>query len=140
MISNIDYNFGKLHKTLEKLEIIDNTILIFTTDNGTSNGYKYNEQENKWYGYNAEMRGTKTSKYDGGHRVPFIMNWKNGGYSGGKTFEGLAAHVDILPTLAKLTNVKFESEKKLDGIDLSLDIENDKETDRMLVTDTQRNQ
>ena len=140
MISNIDYNFGKLHKTLEKLEIIDNTILIFTTDNGTSNGYKYDEQENKWYGYNAEMRGTKTSEYDGGHRVPFIMNWKNGGYLGGKTFEGLAAHVDILPTLAKLTNVKFESEKKLDGIDLSSDIENGKETDRMLVTDTQRNQ
>jgi arylsulfatase A-like enzyme len=140
MISNIDYNFGKLKKTLEKLEIIDNTILIFTTDNGTSNGYRYNEEENIWYGYNAGMRGTKTSEYDGGHRVPFIINWKSGGFSGGKSYEGLVGHVDVLPTLAGLTEIKFETNKKLDGIDLSSDIQNDNEPDRMLVTDTQRNQ
>tara|TARA_B100001059_G_scaffold205442_1_gene215492 strand:- start:587 stop:2443 length:1857 start_codon:yes stop_codon:yes gene_type:complete len=140
MISNIDFNFGKLQKRLEELEIIDNTILIFTTDNGTSNGYRYNKEENKWYGYNAGMRGTKTSEYDGGHRVPFIMSWKNGGYFGGKTFKGLTAHVDILPTLAKLADISFEPKNKLDGIDLSSNIQNFKDPNRMLVTDTQRNQ
>ncbi|MEC8133448.1 MAG: arylsulfatase, partial [Bacteroidota bacterium] len=100
MISNIDDNFGKLTNTLKSLDLMDNTILIFTTDNGTSNGYKYNKKEKKWYGYNALMKGTKTSEYDGGHRVPFIMHWKRGGFLAGKNFSGLSAHVDVLPTLA----------------------------------------
>ena len=45
MISNIDDNFGKLVKALKSLNLTENTILIFTTDNGTSNGYKYNKKE-----------------------------------------------------------------------------------------------
>ena len=64
MITNIDDNFGKLIQKLKRLNIYDNTIIIFTTDNGTSNGYKYDKKEKKWYGYNSGMRGTKTSEYD----------------------------------------------------------------------------
>ena len=140
MISNIDDNFGKLTNTLKSLDLTDNTILIFTTDNGTSNGYKYNNKEKKWYGYNALMKGTKTSEYDGGHRVPFIMYWKKGGFSAGKNFSGLSAHVDVLPTLAALAGVAFTPDKTIDGIDLSPFIQSNKTSERMLVTDTQRNQ
>ena len=140
MISNIDDNFGKLTNTLKSLDLTDNTILIFTTDNGTSNGYKYNKKEKKWYGYNALMKGTKTSEYDGGHRVPFIMHWKKGGFSAGKNFSGLSAHVDVLPTLAALAGVAFTPDKTIDGIDLSPFIQSNKTSERMLVTDTQRNQ
>ena len=140
MISNIDDNFGKLTNTLKSLDLTDNTILIFTTDNGTSNGYKYNKKEKKWYGYNALMKGTKTSEYDGGHRVPFIMYWKKGGFSAGKNFSGLSAHVDVLPTLAALAGVAFTPDKTIDGIDLSPFIQSNKTSERMLVTDTQRNQ
>ena len=140
MISNIDDNFGKLTKTLESFDILDNTILIFTTDNGTSNGYKFNKKEKKWYGYNANMRGSKTSEYDGGHRVPFIMQWKKGGLTNGKIFTGLSAHVDVLPTLASLTGVNFNPTKMIDGINLSPFLEADKLPERILVTDTQRNQ
>ena len=140
MISNIDDNFGKLTNTLRSLDLTDNTILIFTTDNGTSNGYKYNKKEKKWYGYNALMKGTKTSEYDGGHRVPFIMHWKKGGFLAGKNFSGLSAHVDVLPTLAALAGVAFTPDKTIDGIDLSPFIQSNKTSERMLVTDTQRNQ
>ena len=76
MITNIDDNFGRLHQHIESLGILDNTIIIFTTDNGTSNGYKYSKKDRKWLGFNAGMRGTKTSEYDGGHRVPFIIKRK----------------------------------------------------------------
>ncbi|MEC8723956.1 MAG: arylsulfatase [Bacteroidota bacterium] len=140
MISNIDDNFGKLTNTLKSLGLMDNTILIFTTDNGTSNGYKYNKKEKKWYGYNALMKGTKTSEYDGGHRVPFIMHWKKGGFSDGKIFSGLSAHVDVLPTLAALAGVAFTPDKTIDGIDFSPFVQSNKTSERMLVTDTQRNQ
>ena len=140
MITNVDDNFGELLKTLQSMDIADNTILIFTTDNGTSNGYKFNRREKKWYGYNALMKGTKTSEYDGGHRVPFIMQWKNGGFESGKTFEGLSAHVDILPTLASLVGIEFIPKKRLDGINLSSYIKANVSSNRMLVTDTQRNQ
>ena len=140
MITNIDDNFGRLTKTLESLKLIGNTILIFTTDNGTSNGYKFNRKEKKWYGYNAQMKGTKTSEYDGGHRVPFIMQWKKGGFTAGQTFSGLSAHVDILPTLASLTGVAFEPSKTIDGINLSSFLETNNAPERILVTDTQRNQ
>ena len=140
MITNIDDNFGKLIQKLKKLNIYDNTIIIFTTDNGTSNGYKYDKKEKKWYGYNSGMRGTKTSEYDGGHRVPLIMRWKNSGYNGGKLYGGLSGHVDILPTIAKLTEINFVPKNKLDGLDISRLILTNKNMDRMLVTDTQRNQ
>ena len=49
MITNIDNNFGKLHQNVKSLGILDNTIIIFTTDNGTSNGYKYSKKiKNGW--------------------------------------------------------------------------------------------
>jgi arylsulfatase A-like enzyme len=139
MISNIDDNFGKLLNNLESLELTENTIVVFTTDNGTSNGYRYVQKDKKWYGYNADMRGTKTSEYDGGHRVPMIMQWKNKGLSNGKLFEGLSAHVDMLPTLAKFAGIPFKPKKMIDGIDLTNYIQNGKDPMRMLVTDTQRN-
>ena len=140
MITNIDVNFGRLSKALESLGIVDNTILIFTTDNGTSNGYKFNRKEKKWYGYNALMKGTKTSEYDGGHRVPLIMQWNDGNFKAGKTYEGLAGHVDLLPTLVSLAGIEFTPQNTLDGINLTSYLKNNKAAERMLVTDTQRNQ
>ncbi|MEP3385257.1 MAG: sulfatase-like hydrolase/transferase, partial [Flavobacteriaceae bacterium] len=64
MITNIDDNFSKLLKKLDALGIADNTIVVFTTDNGTARGYRADDKTNQVYGYNAGMRGTKGSKYD----------------------------------------------------------------------------
>ena len=49
------------------------------TDNGTSGGCEIDGNEHVLRGYNAGMRGMKTSYYDGGHRVPFFIRWPNGG-------------------------------------------------------------
>ena len=84
MITNIDDNFSRLLKRVEALGIAENTIVIFTTDNGTARGYQVNKKTDEVFGYNAGMRGTKGSEYDGGHRVPFIIRWPKGGLSGGK--------------------------------------------------------
>ena len=68
------------------------------------------------------------------------MRWKNSGYNGGKLYGGLSGHVDILPTIAKLTGINFVPKNKLDGLDISKLILTNKNMERMLVTDTQRNQ
>ena len=138
MITNIDDNFSRLLKKLDDLKIADNTIVIFTTDNGTSNGYKI-DKTGKVYGYNAGMRGTKSSEYDGGHRVPFIIRWPNGNFEAGKSLSDLTAHVDVLPTLMTLTGIDFTPNKIMDGTDISSYLLGTSKTpDRYLVTDTQR--
>ncbi|WPR73172.1 arylsulfatase [Flavobacterium sp. NG2] len=139
MITNIDDNFAKLLKKLDDLKIADNTIIIFTTDNGTSNGYKVDEKTGQVHGYNAGMKGTKSSEYDGGHRVPFIIRWPNGKLTSGKSLPELTAHVDMLPTLCSLAKIKFKSDKIMDGTDISGYLTGkSKLKERMLVTDTQR--
>lgn len=139
MITNIDDNFSKLLKKLDDLKIADNTIVIFTTDNGTSNGYKLDKKTNTYYGYNAGMRGTKASEYEGGHRVPFIIRWPNGNLTSGKTLDGLAANVDLLPTLSAMAKVDFKPTKTMDGADISSYLFGKTALkERYLVTDTQR--
>ncbi len=139
MITNIDTNFSILLKKLEDLKISDNTIIIFTTDNGTANGYEIDKETGEVHGYNAQMRGVKGSEYDGGHRVPFIIRWPNGKLESGKSLSELTAHVDLLPTLTSLANINYTSEKVMDGTDISSYLLGKKEIeDRYLVTDTQR--
>ncbi|MDO5977918.1 arylsulfatase [Flavivirga spongiicola] len=128
MITNIDDNFSKLINRMESLGIVENTIMIFTTDNGTASR-----------GYNAGMRGTKGSEYDGGHRVPFIIRWPKGNLIGGEKLNELTAHVDVLPTLTSLTGQSFKATKTMDGKDVSSYLLNKEEIgNRYLVTDTQR--
>lgn len=141
MVTNIDENFGKLVERLKKTGQFDNTILIFSTDNGTARGIQYSKEEDKELGYNAGLRGTKGSHYDGGHRVPFFMSWPNGGILQKTALNELSAHVDMLPTLADLARLEYEPKKPLDGLSIA-NILRGKENsiDRMLVIDTQRNQ
>ncbi|MDO7172404.1 arylsulfatase [Mariniflexile sp. AS56] len=139
MITNIDDNFSKLLNKLETLGIAENTIIVFTTDNGTARGYSVDEKSNELLGYNAGMRGTKGSEYDGGHRVPFIVRWPDGGLTGGKSLNSLVAHVDMLPTLTKLVGQDFKSSKTMDGTDVSDYLLGKADAPkRYLVTDTQR--
>ncbi|MFR9603297.1 MAG: arylsulfatase [Rikenellaceae bacterium] len=134
MISNIDDNFKKMEDHLKKLGIADNTILIFTTDNGTVTPARMV--------YNAGMTGGKGSPLEGGHRVPFFMRWKNGELTGGKDINQLVAHYDLLPTFVDLLGLSFNPVKPLDGKSLKplLTEENPEWENRMLYMDTQRQQ
>jgi len=133
MISNIDDNFKALEDKLDALNLSDNTILIFTTDNGTAAGRST---------YNAGLRGGKGSEYDGGHRVPLFIRWPNGELTGGKDIDKLVAHYDLLPTFVDLLDLDFNPVKPLDGISLKPLLYNE-DTDwgnRILYMDTQRKQ
>lgn len=107
MIENIDWNLGRFRSRLRELGLEENTIFVFMTDNGTSAGAPgpRNKRAGKWRGFNAGMRGRKGSEYDGGHRVPFLVHWPAGGIGGagmGRSEGYLAAHIDVLPTIADL--------------------------------------
>ncbi|MDF7825470.1 arylsulfatase [Pontiellaceae bacterium B12227] len=133
MISNIDDNFKQLEAKLDELGLTENTILIFTTDNGTSAG------RSTW---NAGLKGSKGSQYDGGHRVPFFIQWPKGKLTGGKDLDQLVAAYDLLPTFVDLLDLNFEPKKPLDGKSLKplLTQENPAWENRMLYIDTQREQ
>ena len=139
MITNVDDNFAKLQKKLKELNIADNTIVIFMTDNGTASGYK--TVGGKLYGYNAGMKGIKNSEYEGGHRVPFFISYPEKNIKGGKDINELTAHLDILPTLATLCNLELpKRQKEIDGSDISSLLLGTAKTigREYLITDSQR--
>jgi arylsulfatase A-like enzyme len=132
MIANIDDNVGKMRKFLKKEGLAENTIFIFTTDNGTSSGANV---------FNSGMRGRKGSEYDGGHRVPFFVHWPKGKLTGGKEVKPITAHVDVVPTLIDLCQIGSPKGVKFDGTSvktLLYGIEEETWPDRILVTDSQR--
>ncbi|MBK1875922.1 arylsulfatase [Pelagicoccus mobilis] len=107
MIENIDENLGKLVAFLKEQGVYDDTILVFTSDNGpvTEQGIQI---------YNAQLRGGKCEVWDGGHLVPFFMSWPNGGLSGGRDVAPATAHFDLLPTLIELCGLK-DPQVEFDG-------------------------
>ncbi len=131
MIANIDDNVGRLRAFLDEQKLTDNTIFIFTTDNGSSSGDKV---------FNAGMRGKKGSEYDGGHRVPFFMHWPQGGITGGREVTELTAHIDVLPTLIEMCGIDAAQAVKFDGRSIYglLNAKASEWPDRILVTDSQR--
>ena len=133
MITNIDDNFRVLQDKLDKLGLTENTIMVFMTDNGTAGGNRV---------YDAGMRGSKGSEYEGGHRVPFFIRWPGGGLTGGKDIDNLVAHYDVLPTFVDLLSLDFTPVKPLDGISLKplLYGKTEKWPNRILYMDTQRTQ
>ncbi len=121
MIANIDHNLGLLRDHVKDLQLAENTILVFMTDNGTSAGCKFPGLDTEpIMGFNGGMRGKKSSIYEGGHRVPFFLHWPGGGYSKGRDVETLAAHIDVLPTLADLCKLpKPDKRFDVDGLSLT---------------------
>ena len=132
MITNIDDNVGTTRKLLADLGIADNTIFIFTTDNGTASGAKI---------FNAGMKGKKGSQYDGGHRVPMFIHWPKGGLTEHRKIDTLTHAIDFVPTLMEVCKVPNTAKVKFDGTSLKdlIDPKTDVEwQDRFIITDSQR--
>ncbi|MGE9292907.1 MAG: arylsulfatase [Puniceicoccales bacterium] len=115
MITNIDENIGRLEGMLQQTGLAENTVLIFMTDNGTSGGVQLDENEFPVRGYNAGMRGWKSSVYEGGHRVPFFIRWPRGGMQGGVDIPSPANYIDLLPTFIELFGLEPPANSAFDG-------------------------
>jgi arylsulfatase A-like enzyme len=117
MIYSVDESVGRIMATLDELKLAENTLLIFSSDNGGVGGYR---RENIGTGKdttdNAPLRGGKGMLYDGGVRVPYIFRLP-GKIQPGTTSEVPIISVDLLPTFVELTGAKAPSQP-LDGVSL----------------------
>jgi arylsulfatase A-like enzyme len=111
MIRSVDNNFGRVRAVLKELGLEDNTLLIFTSDNGPCSGSNPVER------YMAGLHGLKGTVYENGIRVPCFMRWPAGFTSPAKVTR-LAAHIDVLPTILEACGAPVQPQAKLDGISL----------------------
>lgn len=109
LCKSIDDNMGELFHFLKSRRILDNTIVVFMSDNGTTFGDRY---------YNAGMRGKKATLYEGGHRVPCFIEWKGGNLVKPCDIDDLTEVQDILPTLLDFCGISYP-EDQFDGISLA---------------------
>jgi len=109
MVENIDENVGRLLDKLDELELADRTVVFFLSDNGAEGA--------EGSRYNAGMRGMKGTVHEGGVRVPLFVRWP-GRLKPDTVVEPIAAHVDLLPTIAELCGVTDPRTLPLDGVSL----------------------
>lgn len=113
MIESLDQSVGRIVKELRRWKLEQNTLVIFTSDNG---GYLTYGKNFRNISSNGPLRGQKTQLYEGGHRVPFIASWP-GRIATGVCSE-LAHSTDLFVTFANLAGADFEG-VTVDGIDLN---------------------
>ena len=113
MIEVMDAGIGRIAETLDELGIADNTILVFTSDNGPAFGSWNGFSQDR---YNYGFNGSKGNTYEGGIRVPLIMRWPDG-LPGGIRSSAMAHFTDWFPTLLGMVGVDVPSDLALDGVD-----------------------
>ena len=107
MVSRLDHNVGRIYDKLAALELLDNTILVFTSDNGTNRSLVS-------YLDGVEIHGDKNLPTDGGTRVPLIAVVPGG--EGGRVIDDLIDFTDFLPTLADAAALTIPEDVALDGV------------------------
>ena len=112
MITFMDKQMGQLFALLKEKGIDDNTIVIFTSDNGAT---FLKQVDYEFFDSVGELRGLKGSVYEGGVREPFIVWWP-GKVPANSVSDHIGAHYDVMPTLAHITGAKLP--KDIDGISI----------------------
>jgi arylsulfatase len=130
MIANIDDNVGRLEAFLSDSGLRENTVLIFMTDNGGTAGVSV---------YNAGMKGSKVTLWEGGHRVPCFIRWPGDRLRAPGDVAELTEVQDLLPTLIDLCGLSMP-DARFDGTSLAklLRGETDELPERMLVVNYSR--
>ncbi len=131
MITCLDDGIGRILDALEKRDLEEDTIVVFLSDNGPqmeSDRYTHQFRSPEWHRmdamwkgvarYNANLRGEKSTVYEGGIRAPFFARWA-GHLPAGKTLEVAASHIDVLPTLLDLCDIPLPKGPALDGQNLA---------------------
>lgn len=116
--TNADHHIGRLLKRLDELGLSENTIVIFSSDNGPEDIHISNASHSG-VGSAGPFRGRKRSLYEGGVRVPFIVRWPGRVPTGRVDNRTVFGGVDFLPTICSLAGAKLPGNLALDGEDLS---------------------
>ncbi len=108
MTWSLDENIGKLRHKLDELNILDNTLIYFISDNGGA----HNNSSNM-----GPLKGWKGNKFEGGHRVPFVISW-TGKIPKNQKFDGLTSSLDIFSTSLAAAKIDNTTNISLDGVSL----------------------
>jgi arylsulfatase A-like enzyme len=119
MVSNLDENIGRLIRKLKELGLYENTLVLFTSDNGAA-----------WEGEVGPFKGGKTDLHEGGIRVPFLAVWPGKIPENRVSFQ-CGQHIDLLPTICEAANVDYE--EHIDGMSLLPNLCKGEEIDRGLI-------
>lgn len=103
-----DWHVGRILEFLDREQLAENTLIVFTSDNGPENTWtqrakKFHHQSN------GPFREGKRSIYEGGHRVPFLVRWPNGTKQPGRTSDEPVCQTDLLATFADMLGVELPS-------------------------------
>ncbi|MFN3189545.1 MAG: sulfatase-like hydrolase/transferase [Aureliella sp.] len=115
-VANVDAAVGKVVKKLEDLKLRDNTLIIFTSDNGPETLKRYSRANRSW-GRPTPLRGMKLWTTDAGFRVAGIMSWPRQ-IDPGQTGDEVVSSLDFLPTFCHLAKRDVPDQRELDGTDL----------------------
>src|SRR5207245_1190950 len=107
MCEEIDWNVGRMLRRLDELDLAQNTIVIYYSDNGPNT-----------FRWNGGMKGRKGSTDEGGVRVPFFIRWP-GKIRPGTIVREITGAIDLLPTLTAMAGIPRVGDKPLDGKDIS---------------------
>ena len=128
VIEEIDWSVGQILQHLKKLRLYENTIVMFTSDNGAQTwqgegGWVWTEdwggrntrrEFNYKSGTNSPLRGEKHTTWEGGMRVPFVIQWP-ANIPAGMVAGQLTTTMDLLPTIATITGARIPDDRKIDG-------------------------
>jgi arylsulfatase A-like enzyme len=104
MMSNIDENIGQFNQKLDQLDLTQNTLFVFMSDNGPAGSKRYN----------AGLKAKKGSTYEGGIRVPCFIRWPDK-FKPKRKIDRIAAHIDIMPTILEALDISKPKNIQLDG-------------------------
>jgi arylsulfatase A-like enzyme len=122
VVEEFDYETGRLLDVLDELKLSDNTLVLYTSDNGPWNQDKYTKNKKGhpegsiFWGNAGPLRNGKGSPYEGGYRLPCIARWP-GKVPAGRKSDAVFATIDFMPTFAKLCGFNIPDDRKIDGID-----------------------
>ncbi len=123
-VYEVDWVVGEIMEALSRNGVAGNTILIFTSDNGSParNGENWSgptQSVIRDYGHNpsGHLRGMKSDVWEGGHRVPFIVKWANRIEQGSET-SALVSSMDLMPTIAEIVDYDISANASEDGVSM----------------------
>lgn len=122
VVEEFDFETGRLLDVLDELDLTENTLVIYTSDNGPWNQDRYTKKKKGhpqgaiFWGDAGPLRNGKGSPYEGGYRLPCLCRWP-GKVPAGRVSDAVIATIDFLPTFARLAGFQVPDDRRVDGID-----------------------
>lgn len=115
-VMETDWAVGETIKAIDRNGLADNTLVIFTSDNGCSKAAGIDKLRKQGHYVSGPLRGSKADIWEGGHRVPFVVRWPNGNVKAGSNSEQLICHNDLFATCAEIFATKLADNVAEDSV------------------------